>query len=210
MLYTVMVGFVVAGVWGDFERVADDVQQEAAKLESVADGADLMGDALAAAQVRSLVQAYAAEVVDVEWPAMAAGDRSERAHDLLGQLRSAVAGAPGADQTGRTVQESQLRHLEVVDELRSSRLVASGQGLPQPLWLVLTLTGLATMGVTLRFGLRESVTGADRLTVGATAAVIALTLLAVALLDYPFVGDLAVTPEGFATLREATVAVPQG
>src|SRR5262249_13254425 len=83
-------------------------------------------------------------------------------------------------------------------EARSKRLEDSSSELPTPLWAVLLVGGLLTVGFTYFFGL-SSFAGQAAM-VGTLAAIIGLSLFVILALDLPFTGDVATRPT--AMVRE--------
>ncbi len=85
VIFGLLVGFLAADVWPNFERARATVGQEALGLRQ----ALLFAEALAPEErrlVRNGVQEHITHAVSVEWPAMAAGgtDRGARGTDWGG------------------------------------------------------------------------------------------------------------------------------
>ncbi len=203
VLYAVIAGFVLIGLWEDFEEARRGVETEAAAVADLVDDSLVFGP-VGHEQVRVAALAYAEELVEVEWPAMETGDHSDRADDLFEELRSLVVSTEPIGSVQELVFAQQLDDLEDAGDLRRSRLIANEHGLPGPLWFVLVVGGTVTVGFALLFGLRDQ--RMHFVMVGSTAAMIALTIAVAALLDAPFVGDLSVRPTGFDELRGALSA----
>jgi cytochrome bd-type quinol oxidase subunit 2 len=198
VLYAVIAGFLMIAVWEDLGEARRGVAVEAAALGDVVEAASAFDPALYE-ELRTLTVAYTDELVEVEWPAMQTGDHSERADDLLLELRSLVTSTVLDGTNQELVLAQQLADLDTADDLRRERLISNQDGLPGPLWFVLAMGGAITVGFALLFGLRDR--RMHFVLVGSTSAMIALTITVVALLDYPFVGDVAVSPVGFEELR---------
>jgi hypothetical protein len=151
-------------------------------------------------QLRSTVRAYANSVVEEEWPTMASGAADDRTARSLDQLWRTF-----TQMQPRTARESSLydqclSRLTDLSDNRRMRLLASRNGLPVPLWFVLVFGGFATVGFTYYFGVERF-----RAQAGMTAllaATIGLVLFIISALNYPFTGDLRITPEAMQSVLE--------
>ena len=198
VIYAVVVGFVIIGVWEEHEDARQGVEAEAAALDDLVADAAVLGDDNGAA-VAAAVRSYTDELVTVEWPAMAEGGRSERATDLLQDLRRSVFALEPSTSGEELAVEAQLDAIRDAGDLRSERLSSNASGLPGALWLVVVVAGLVAAGFALLFGLRDR--SMHYVMVGSTAGMIALTVAVVVLLNYPFAGDLSIPPDAFDRLR---------
>jgi hypothetical protein len=200
VIYAVLVGFVLIGVWERYEDARHGVEAEAAALGDLVADAAVMGDEHGAA-VAASVASYTNELATVEWPAMAEGGRSDRATDLLQDLRLAIFTMEPSTSGEALAVESQLDAIRSAADLRNERLNGNTSGLPGALWLVLVAAGLVAAGFATLFGLRDR--AVHFVMVGSTAAMIALTVAVVMLLNFPFAGDLSIGPEALDRLRES-------
>jgi hypothetical protein len=207
LLYTLLLAFMVVGVWESYNRAEAATDLEAASLMTIYrlaqayPGQDAQAQALGAA-----VRNYAASVVHQEFPAMARMRRSPetaRAIDALWQAASAL--DPRSPREAN-LQDMVLRQMDIIDEARVTRLYTANRGMPGSLWaVVLSLTGL-----TLGLSLFVSTAGAwqEKLLLGALALAAALVIFTVVQLNYPFVGHVRVPEEGFDELLNLP-ALPQ-
>ena len=76
----------------------------------------------------------------------------------------------------------------------------ANEGIPAILWVVLGVGGMVTVGFTYLFGLES--TWVHRLMVAALAGLIALVLLTIGALDYPFSGDARIGPGAFELILD--------
>jgi hypothetical protein len=90
-----------------------------------------------------------------------------------------------------------------MDELadaRNARLVEAGEGIPTVLWGVLAVGGILVVGFAYLFGLENTLV--HKLMVGALALLISSVLFTIGVLEYPFSGDVRVSPEAFELVLE--------
>jgi uncharacterized membrane protein len=72
-------------------------------------------------------------------------------------------------------------------------LLEAKQGLPAILWVVLIVGGTVVVGFTYLFGLESNVV--HLLMVAALALIISLVVFTVSSLNFPFKGDITISPE---------------
>ena len=85
-------------------------------------------------------------------------------------------------------------------DARRERLLATEEGLPGILWVVLIIGGVFVVGFTYLFGMENNLT--HILMVATLALIISLVLFTVAALNYPFRGDVHIAPEAFEQVLE--------
>ncbi|MFI8963349.1 hypothetical protein ACIGO8_14695 [Streptomyces sp. NPDC053493] len=195
VFYALVLGLCLVSVWDNRATADDRVQAEASALHQTY----LLADALPAGQrgpVRDAARAYAAHVVEVEWPRMA--DREplgEEGWALLARLR--VAGE--LDGKGSTAQQiaaqEMLAQLGYVDDARRGREAAAEERLSVVLWTGLVIGGVLTVAFMFLFGLNRSSTHV--ILVMGLSGFIAFTVLLIHQLDAPFGTSLGIEPDPF-------------
>jgi hypothetical protein len=88
----------------------------------------------------------------------------------------------------------------LVADARNARLVEAGEGIPFVLWGVLAVGGILVVGFAYLFGLENTLV--HNLMVGALALLISSVLFSIGVLEYPFSGDVRVSPEAFELVLE--------
>jgi drug/metabolite transporter (DMT)-like permease len=78
--------------------------------------------------------------------------------------------------------------------------VEAGEGIPFVLWGVLAVGGILVVGFAYLFGLENTLV--HNLMVGALALLISSVLFSIGVLEYPFSGDVRVSPEAFELVLE--------
>jgi hypothetical protein len=189
-LYSVLLAFVVASVWEQFEHAADLAEQEAEMAIS------LYRDAAAfttEGDIRQSLRGYAKSVIDDEWPSMAAHQREAAATDVaLNDVFMSYRAIEPQSSAQQAFLDNSLDRLDQITQARRARLAASSTALPDPLWLVLLVGALITLGFTLFLPVQNP--RAQGLMVSSLATMAAVTLFLILSLDLPFTGDLAVGP----------------
>jgi membrane protein YdbS with pleckstrin-like domain len=88
-----------------------------------------------------------------------------------------------------------------MEEARALRLLEVREGLPHIIWVVLIVGAVITVAFTFLFGMETA--WLHMLAVAALTAIVTLVLYTVAVLEYPFDGDVRVQPDAFElVLRE--------
>jgi hypothetical protein len=193
-IYAVLLAFIVIAVWETYGAANDNAAEEASTLTTLYRQTNGMPDAQQA-ELRKLVRTYTEEVINDEWPLQAAnGAASPKARKGIGDIYRAyrtmdprVASAPiGVEflQTMRTVATD-----------RNRRITQAGERLSGVLWGVLVVGGLIVVSMT--FFLYMEVGWPQLVFSVLVSALIGTLLFITLLLNRPFNGPLAITPETF-------------
>ncbi|MER8046778.1 hypothetical protein [Streptomyces sp. NPDC094032] len=195
VLYAIVLGLCLVSVWDTRASADDMVQAEASALHQTY----LLADTLPAAQqepVRQAARAYAAHVVDVEWPLMAEREPLGPAGwTLLARLRDASQLHGTATAAQQIAAQEMLAQIGYVDDSRRGREAAAQESLSPVLWAGLIIGGLLTLAFMFLFGISRSTTHV--VMVMGLAGFIAFTVLLIHQLDSPFGATLGASPDPF-------------
>jgi hypothetical protein len=193
IIFALLVGFIAAQVWSDNDRARLAVNREASALRAVVLLADAFPEDVRT-RFRAMVTRHIDEVVTNEWPAMA------RKHVTLRMVPAALSEAlrlalelkaegPGQMAAQREIVAS----LETALDARRQRIIVSGSTLDWVRWLGLILQAVVTLIAIAFVHSDNRATSALALGLFATAA--ALALLLIASHTRPFAGPVAVEPD---------------
>ena len=126
---------------------------------------------------------------------MAEGRSSPRAWALLDEMRVTLGGFEPRTAAQQALYQEGLDRIHDLADARRTRLVEANEGIPAILWVVLGVGGMVAVGFTYLFGLEN--TWVHSLMVAALAGLIALVLLTIGALEYPFSGDARIGPGAF-------------
>jgi hypothetical protein len=185
---------VVVVVWEEYERAKEPVETEANELAGGYFLADRFSDEADRQRVQELARSYARTVVEEEWPLMDSGETSERADEVLRDLRLSLQGVDASTSAGQVLYDQGLTRIHQVSDARRLRLLEVDEGLPGKLWVVL-LGGVVTVGFTYLFGLKNN--WAHALMVAALTLVVCGILFTIGALEYPFAGQAEIAPYAF-------------
>ena len=126
---------------------------------------------------------------------MESGETSERADEVLRDLRLSLQGVDASTSAGQVLYDQGLTRIHQVSDARRLRLLEVDEGLPGILWVVLLGGGVVTVGFTYLFGLKNN--WAHALMVAALTLVVCGILFTIGALEYPFAGQAEIAPYAF-------------
>jgi len=194
VLYAVLLAFVVVAVWEDYQDTETAVRNEAKALSDLHQVSFALPEE-AGADIRKRAVAYIVQVRDSEWAAMAKGSGSPTANAELQALSQAIFEARPEQLKDVALYHHALDLLTTINDNRNERLDNSRGSVPGVLWMVMLAGGLVTLGYPAFFG--SSNRSAQVLMTASLAALVALTLFVALVLDYPFTGEVRISPVPF-------------
>lgn len=198
VVYAIVLGLAIAGVWEGRSAAQDDALQEAQALHEVsaraqvypADFRDL---------VRADVNAYVSFVVDTEWKYMEDNDAiSPHGTELLDKLRTDVAGRTPQNDLESQAYQPIMDRIAVADEARNARGQNTGPTMPSVVWFGLIVGAVVTVGMIFALQIRRS--PRELLLAGAFSALIGFLLFLIWDFDDPFSRGISVTTQPFLDL----------
>ncbi|PBC84480.1 MULTISPECIES: DUF4239 domain-containing protein [unclassified Streptomyces] len=189
VVYAIVLGLAIAGVWEARSAAEDTVRTEAQALHEVSARARAY-PAPIRDRIRSDVGTYVSYVVHKEWPVMSEkGELTDRGTALLTKVRADVTDyRPRNDFEAQSYQPL-VDQVAVADGARSARADAAGSTLPGVVWFGLIIGGAISIGVMFTLQIRRS--GRELLMAGLFSALIAFLLFLVWDFDAPFSRGLA-------------------
>ena len=194
VLYGITLAFSLYIGNQEFSDARETVEREAGSLEETFELAGQLPQP-ERARVQDLVESYAREVVEEEWPMMAEGAESQRADLLIDELQRSVAGFKPDTSAEQTLYSQRLTAVSVVEAEREIRLLHSSQNTHALLWYILVAGGVITVLHSFFFGTKA--VWLQALSVAALTTVVVLILTATYQIQDPFGGSVRVEPEAF-------------
>ncbi|KIZ13556.1 DUF4239 domain-containing protein [Streptomyces natalensis] len=184
VVYAIVLGLAIAGVWEARSAAEDTVRTEAQALHEVSTRAAAYPPPVRD-RLRSDVDAYVGYVVHKEWPVMTEQQRlTQHGTNLLAKVRSDVIGYhPRNDYEGQSYQPL-VDQVAVADDARNSRADAAGSTLPGVVWFGLIAGAAVTIGLIFTLQIRRS--ARELLMAAVFSALIAFLLFLVWDFDAPF------------------------
>jgi uncharacterized membrane protein YraQ (UPF0718 family) len=199
VIYAVLIALVVIAVWEDFVAARVTVDREASELDDVFRLAHPLPEP-EGRQLQQLARSYAQVVVDKEWALMAQGRTSPQAWDLLDEMTLVFENVEVRTKAEQMLYGEGLDRINELTDARNARFVEADEGIPTVLWGVLIVGGILVVGFTYLFGMEN--TFVHKLMVAVLALIISFVLFTIGVLEYPFSGDVRVSPEPFELVLE--------
>jgi hypothetical protein len=205
VMYAVLLAFVVVAAWEDFKDTTRTVEQEANELVDVYRVSQAL-PAPIGTDIRALAEEYARLAIEVEWPAMARGVRTEEQALVLDKIWRTVTESEGSEAQDDVLRAQFFQHFSALSDARQTRQLAAEESLPWVMWVLLIGGAVVTVGFTYFFSAPNPV--AQYIMTALYAASIVILLALISLLDFPLRGDLTIQPHAFE-LALRTLAGPQ-
>jgi len=200
--YAVTLGFMLYTEWGNFRAAELNVELEANSLRNIYRLAQ--GLTHDRSTIEKLSIAYATDVVERDWPEMAAGRIPEESHEANEYLWKALLSADLQTPVQLAAHDHALSELSTLTQHRRTRILDSKYRLPAIFWCVLFAGGILTIISVSVFGSRQP--RIHMLQVLSLTLLLTLVMLAIADVDRPFQGCVHVSDYAFRraidTMRE--------
>ncbi|MEU0374963.1 hypothetical protein ABZ070_33170 [Streptomyces sp. NPDC006283] len=184
VVYAIVLGLAIAGVWEARGAAQDAVRTEAQALHEVTQRAQVY-PADFRDQLRKDIDAYVSEVVDDEWPRMVNHEElSPRGTQLLAVVRTGVAEREPKNELEAQAYQPMLDQVAAAEDARNARAAGAGETLPGIVWFGLISGAAITIG--LIFTMQIGRTFRELLLAGLFSALIAFLLFLVWDFDAPF------------------------
>jgi hypothetical protein len=198
-LVGVLTAFTIVFAWQNFDTTYHTTQREAAALADVYWHADDFSD-LERQEVQQLAQSYAQVVIDEEWPLMAQGQESARAWEIVDEIRGRLDKVEPNTSAEQVAYSSEVTQFDTMVNERRLRLLESRQGLPVVLWAALLINAPLLVIFTYIFSVKHLLV--HMVLVATLTLVLASMIFTIRSLEYPFSGDLTVTPTSMEFVLE--------
>jgi hypothetical protein len=195
LIYGIVLALIAVAAWNNYTAASDATEREAAALTNLYRVVQGYPEP-ARQRLETQVGTYVGSLLADEWPAVQRGQTSVRTGRALDALvRGWAAFEPGAERE-RLLHSSTWHELDAVLDARRSRLTAGQAGLPGPLWAVVLLGAVITIGS--MHVLRMQNERAHLVLTVATGTVLGLVIFVIVVLDHPLWGKQGLGPEPIA------------
>ncbi|EGX54704.1 integral membrane protein [Streptomyces zinciresistens K42] len=187
VVYAIVLGLAIAGVWEGRSAAQDHVQAEAVALREISERVRVYPPEVRD-RIREDVNAYVGHVVTTEWRSMTdKGEVTARGAALFQRIRVDV-----TDYRPRTDFEAQayqplLDQVSAADQARTARANSTGETMPGVVWFGLIAGGAITIGMV--FALQIQRTPRELILAGLFSALIAFLLFLIWDFDSPYSRD---------------------
>jgi hypothetical protein len=197
VIYAVLLAFVVVVTWQDFDKAQDVTVNEANCIAAIyRDSRPFPAEFRA--ELKNDLKNYVTAIVNEEWRTMAKGRRSLDAQKAQEKLWELYGGFKPKNETQKIYFAESVKKLNQASEMRRQRIFYASTGIHPILYFVLITGSFITIAFTMLFGTENIV---PHLTmVSLLAAMIALIIFTIIAMDYPFTGDIRITPDVFTNI----------
>ncbi|MGW0914492.1 bestrophin-like domain [Streptomyces sp. NPDC002784] len=198
VVYAIVLGLAIAGVWEGRSAAQDHVQAEAVALHEISERVRVYPPEVRD-RIREDVNAYVGHVVTSEWQAMAdRGEVTEHGTQLLQRVREDV-----TDYEPRTDFEAQayqpiVDQVAAADQARNARANSTGETMPGVVWFGLIAGAVVTIGMILALQIRR--TPRELILAVLFSALIAFLLFLIWDFDAPYSRGVTASAEPFLNL----------
>ncbi|MEE1802022.1 hypothetical protein ACIQVO_03505 [Streptomyces sp. NPDC101062] len=198
VVYAIVLGLAIAGVWEARGAAQESVRQEAQALHEIQQRVQVYPTEVRE-QIRGDVDAYVSYVVHTEWPHMSRHEAlSAKGTQLLDKLRADVSQyAPRTDLEGQAYQPL-VDQVAAADDARGARGQNAGDTMPGVVWFGLIIGAVVTVGMIFVLQIRRSFR--ELLLAGLFSVLIAFLLFLIWDFDAPYGRGIGATTAPFLEL----------
>lgn len=198
VVYAIVLGLAIAGVWEARSVAQDHVQSEAQALHEISERVRVYPPD-ARDRIRSDVNAYVGQVVNTEWKVMTDhGKVTVRGAELLDRIRQDVTDfQPKTDFEAQAYQPL-VDQVTAVDQARSARADSIGATMPGVVWFGLLAGAVVTIGMVFALQIRR--TARELVLAGLFSSLIVFLLFLIWDFDAPYSRGITASAEPFLNL----------
>jgi hypothetical protein len=195
-IYAVFLAFLVVAVWESYDAAHDNAAEESSSLATLYRASTGM-EKVSGDEMRHLVREYTEAVINDEWKVQAAtGAASPKARAAaLGMYRLFGHLTPEVRQSDGAIDQAALQLIGQIQTERNRRTLQAGESLPAIMWL--GSIGSGGLVLVLSCFLYMDRAWPQVLVIGVMTTMIAMLLCITLVLSRPYVGPMALQPEGF-------------
>ncbi|WP_078630190.1 DUF4239 domain-containing protein [Streptomyces roseochromogenus] len=198
VVYAIVLGLAIAGVWEARSSAQDHVQSEAQALHEISERVRVYPPDVRD-RIRGDVNTYVGYVVDHEWKTMSHNERvTDRGARLLQKVRQDVTDYQPKNDFEAQAYQPLLDQMTAADQARNARADSTGTTMPPVVWWGLLTGAAVTIGMVFALQIRR--TKRELVLAGLFSATIAFMLFLIWDFDAPFSRGIAVTAEPFTNL----------
>ncbi|MEV0318022.1 hypothetical protein ACIBKX_07145 [Streptomyces sp. NPDC050658] len=200
VVYAIVLGLAIAGVWEARGVAEDHVRAEAQALHEVSERSRIYPPEVRD-RIRGDVHAYVSHVVTTEWNTMAdRGELTDRGEKLLARVRHDVTDyEPKSDFEAQAYQPL-VDQVAAADEARGARSDSAGATMPGVVWFGLIIGGLVTIGMIFALQIRR--TPRELILAGLFSALFAFLLFLIWDFDAPYSRGISASADPLKALLD--------
>ncbi|MBC9712651.1 DUF4239 domain-containing protein [Streptomyces sp. TRM66268-LWL] len=195
VVYAIVLGLAIAGVWEARGTAQGVVDTEAQALHEVYERAEVYPEAERSA-IRQSVDAYVTYAVRTEWAHLAERHRlTEEGNRLFTAVRHTVQDSEPRNELQGQAYAPMTDQVAIADDARAARLAAAAPTMPGVVWLGLVTGALVSIGMVFALQIRR--TPRELVVAGLYSALFAFLLYLIWDMDTPFSRSMAIGADAF-------------
>lgn len=183
--FAVLLAFLTVAAFGTYNGAKAGAESEAVAVLELSRTAALFPDAQRD-ELRADLVCYGRAVAEHEWVTMRDGDRSGYVDEWIAAYRDLFGTLSLSSARERLAFEELLREAGKRTDGRRERLTQARPSVPTPLWLVLLLGGVVTIGFQIALTDPRERRGVQAAMIAGVTTIVAAGLLLVNFLDHPY------------------------
>ena len=203
VIYAVLLAFIVVITWQDFDKAEDVTINEANCIAALYRDATPFPAGFRA-ELKSELTDYVKAIINEEWQTMAKGQKGVNAQKIQEKLWKLYSGFQPKNETQKIFLMESVKKLNQAAEMRRQRIVYASAGINPLLYFVLIAGSFITIAFTMLFGTENIIP--HLIMVSLLATMIAIILFTVISMDYPFTGDISITPDVFTNILSSLMS----
>ncbi|HTQ34650.1 MAG TPA: hypothetical protein VMI30_10790 [Stellaceae bacterium] len=200
VVYAVLLAFIAVATWEAFADAERIVQEEAGYIGNLYRDTDGFPEAVGA-PMRATLRQYTNTVIDEEWPTQEKGEIPTAGWASLHKLHRLLVAFRPATMGEQVIEAEFLRTLNDLYKARETRLTAAAGHVPPVIWWIIFISGALTTGFTYLFGFSSF--RMHLAMTGAVAASLALVVVLIVALDWPFRGEVSVSSDAYHDVKHS-------
>ncbi len=183
VMYGVLLAFVVIVVWEQYSESRINARHESSAALSLQQAMGAYAESSHSPDLRPALLSYLHEIVDGEFPAMAAQRRLPPVSQALEAIWQGVQGLSPTSLRQQVLYGELIGRLNELERLRAERLGDAHEQLPHVIWLALIVGAVLTIGFSFFLG-TENVRAHGVMT-AVLGALVGVIFYVIVQLDYP-------------------------
>jgi len=207
VLYAVLLAFIAIATWESFSKASDIVENESDYAGGMYLDTAGLPDAKGK-EIRDALEKYVSVVIEVEWPIQREGVTPDQGWKPLREIAVAIATIQPQTSGQAVIEAELLKSWNELYDARSARLSAVQGHVPGVIWAIVFFGAAITTGYTYLFGFESF--GLHLAMTAIVAATLALVIVMIIALDWPFRGEISVSPDPFIIRQQSWADAPIG
>ena len=192
--YGLAVALLAIAVWENHAEVTKVVSTEAVAIGTLyRDAGGYPEPTRSRLQVE--LKSYVEHIIHDAWPEQRAGKVPAGGVQFMDRFQAALFSFEPASEGQKALHQETLRAYDSLINARRLRLDSVATGLPAPMWAVVLLGGLMTLGSSFFFQIRDL--RLQKLMILMLASTLGLLVFLIAFYDRPYRGSHAIRPEAY-------------